>query len=409
MRRFTNAFLSVVGQPGFPGLLASGFVLGLAYSFVVPFMSLWGTVAVGMRPMVFGLFMMTTSLSAVVINITLARWSDTRGSRRHVLILCATGGVIGYLGYAFVHNVVALTFIGSLALGVASSSFSQVFAYAREELSQPENAGANRPLLMSLLRAFFSLAWTVGPAIGAAVMIKFSYRGIFIAASLLFLGFLAGVFTFVRHRPRTLADRHAAREPLLQVLTRPVILAHFIGFVLIFAAFSMNMMNLPLTVTQPLGGTERDVGIIFGVAPVFEVPLMIWFGRLAAQGHQVTLIRLGALFGCCYFIALTFARVPWHIYPMQIVAAATIAVTTNVAITFFQDLLPGHAGVATSIYANAFTTGNLIGYFAFGSLLGCVGHRGLFFVCAALAAVTLAIFLAYRHETAPMAAAARSA
>jgi SET family sugar efflux transporter-like MFS transporter len=191
------------------------------------------------------------------------------------------------------------------------------------------------------------------------------------------------------------------------VLTRPIILAHFIGFVLVFAAFSMNMLNLPLTVTEQLGGTERDIGYIFGIAPVFEVPLMIWFGRLAAHGHQVTLIRLGACFAVCYFIALSFAHAPWHIYPMQIVAAAAIAVTTNVAITFFQDLVPGHTGVATSIYANAFTTGNLIGYFGFGSLLGLVGHHGLFFVCAGLSVVTLVIFAAYRHESSPMAAAAR--
>jgi len=71
--------------------------------------------------------------------------------------------------------------------------------------------------------------------------------------------------------------------------------------------------------------------------------------------------------------------------------------------------LPGHAGVATSVYANAFTTGNLIGYFCFGSLVGAVGHHGLFYICAGFAAVTFAIFLAYRHQAAPMAAMARSA
>ena len=409
MPRFANALRSVLRQPRFPGLLGTGFVLGLAYSFVVPFMSLWGTVAVGMRPLVFGLFMTTTSLCAVVINVSLARWSDTRGARRNVLLLCATGGVLGYLGYAFVRDVIALTLIGSFAIGLAASSFSQVFAYVREELGRPENAAANRPLLMSLLRAFFSLAWTVGPALGAAVMIKFSYRGIFLAASLLFVAFFTGVLAFVHHRPRAAADRHVPREPLLRVLTRPVILAHFIGFVLIFAAFAINMMNLPLTVTQVLGGSERDLGYIFGISPVFEVPLMIWFGRLAAQGHQVGLIRFGAFVAVAYFLALSLAHAPWHIYPMQILVAASIAVTTNVAITFFQDLLPGQPGLATSVYANAFTTGNLIGYFGFGSLVVLVGHRGLFFVCAGLAAVTSVIFVAYRHAAAPMAAAARHA
>ena len=251
---------------------------------------------------------------------------------------------------------------------------------------------------MSVLRVSFSLAWTIGPAIGAAVMIHFSYRGIFLAAAALFLLFLIGVVRFVPHRPHPPVAQQTQREPLQKVLRRPVILAHFIGFVLIFAAFTMNMMNLPLLVTQQLGGTERDVGVIFGIAPVVEMPLMIWFGRLAARGHQVALIRFGVFVGACYFFALTFVGAPWHVYPMQILSAASIAVTTNVAITFFQDLVPGQTGVATSIYSNSFSTGSLLGYFAFGVLVDAVGHRGVFWACVALSLVTLTIFMAYRHS-----------
>ncbi|MEO7598347.1 MAG: MFS transporter, partial [Opitutus sp.] len=225
----------------------------------------------------------------------------------------------------------------------------------------------------------------------------FSYRGIFLAAAGLFLVFLIGTLRFVPHRPHGTGENRPKPEPLQSVLARPIITAHFAGFVLVFAAFTMNMLNLPLLVTQQLGGTERDVGIIFGIAPVVEMPLMIWFGRLAARGHQVALIRFGVLIGACYFVALTFVGAPWHIYPMQILSAISIAVTTNVAITFFQDLVPGQAGIATSIYTNSYSTGNLVGYFAFGALMNTVGYRGVFWVCALLSAATLVIFLGYRH------------
>ncbi|HTV20509.1 MAG TPA: hypothetical protein VMG12_17620, partial [Polyangiaceae bacterium] len=39
------------------GLLAGCFLLGLASSFVIPFLSLWGTRTVGMTPFAFGMFM----------------------------------------------------------------------------------------------------------------------------------------------------------------------------------------------------------------------------------------------------------------------------------------------------------------------------------------------------------------
>ena len=389
---------TILRQPGFIGLLGTNFALGLAYSFVVPFRSMWGTLEIGMSPLTFGLFMTITSLSAIVLSTLLAAWSDTHVARRTMLIVGAVGGIVGYTGYAFVRNPIALTIIGALALGIASVNFSQLFADVREELGRPENGTADVPLSTSVLRVSFSLAWTVGPAIGAAVMVQFHYRGIFLAAALLFLLFLLGVMRSVPHRAHPPIEERPPRDSLRKVLGQPIILAHFAGFVLIFAAFTMNMMNLPLLVTQKLGGTEKDVGIIFGIAPVVEMPLMVWFGRLAAQGHQVALIRFGVFVGVCYFIALTFVQSPWHIYPMQILSAISIAVTTNVAITFFQDLIPGQAGIATSIYSNSYSAGNLLGYLCFGLLAEAVGYRGVFWACAGLSTIALIIFMAYRHK-----------
>ena len=83
---------------------------------------------------------------------------------------------------------------------------------------------------------------------------------------------------------------------------------------------------------------------------------------------------------------------------MQILSAISIAVTTNVAITFFQDLIPGQAGIATSIYSNSYSAGNLLGYLCFGLLAEAVGYRGVFWACAGLSTIALIIFMAYRHK-----------
>lgn len=396
MTRFLTAARMVLRQPRFPGILAANFALGLAYSFVMPFMSMWGTVHIGMSPVVFGTFMTLTSVCAIVLSTWLARWSDTHVTRRTTLLLGGVGGLLGYLGYAFLRDAVALTIVGSLFLGVASVNFSQTFAHLREELARPENTGVDASLLMSVLRVSFSLAWTFGPAVGAWVMVHYSYRGIFLSAAALYAVFLVGVACFVPHRAHPPAPHAHVRPSLARVLTRGDIVANFAGFTLLFAAFNISMMNLPLMVTQDLGGTERHVGIIFSIAPFFEVPLMIWFGHLAARGHQIALIRFGVLVGALYFAALLFAQAPWQIYPMQILSAVSIAITMNITIMFFQDLLPGQAGVATSIYSNAFGGGSLVGYFVFGLAVQPLGHRGVFVVCTLLSLTTLAILLLQR-------------
>lgn len=397
-----DAFLArgktILRQPNFGGLLVATFALGMAFSFVVPFLSMWGTEHVGMRPFTFGVFMTVTALSAIVLSTVLARWSDTHVPRKVMLILGSCGGVLGYIGYAFVRNPAALIGIGSTMLALASVCFSQLFAHVREQFGEAESGAPDPRFRMSIVRVCFSVAWTVGPALAATMMARFGFRGVFLGAAGLYAIFLAGVVQFVPYQARSHEARHAARHPVWRVLMRGDIAACFVAFLIFFAAHAINMMNLPLMTTKVLGGAPRDLGIIFGVGPVVEIPLMLWFGHLAARGHQVNLIRLGAACSTLYFIGLGLVQTPWHIYPMQILSGVCFAIMTNVAIVFFQDLIPGQTGLATTVFANASQVGNLVGYFCFGALVEGVGHRGVFGICAALGMITFVIVMVYRHR-----------
>jgi MFS transporter, SET family, sugar efflux transporter len=400
MSRFFTVARTILRQPGFAGLLASNFALGMAYSFVMPLMSIWGTLVVKMPPVVFSWFMTITAVSAIVLSTVLARWSDTHLTRRTILILGSLGGVLGYFGYAFVRDPIALTIIGSLALGVASVNFSQLFAHVRETFDGLNDKEIDTPLLISLVRVCFSVAWTAGPSIGSWVGERFGYESLFLSAAGLFVIFLLGVLRFVPHRPVSEHARKTVRASIASVLMRRDIQLTFVAFVLIFASHAMNMLNLPLRVKKELAGTPGDLGVIFGIAPLVEIPLMIWFGKLSARSWtmQIRLIRLGTLATVLYFAALTFAQAPWHIYPIQILSAISFAILTNVTIMFYQDLLPGQTGMATTLFTNSINVGNLVGYLGFGRLVETLGHQNLFPVSAALTAVSLALLMLYRHR-----------
>ena len=386
----------ILRQPGFAGLLGCAFTFGVAVSFVAPFLSLWGMQEVGMKPAVFGVFMTLTSLSAIVVSTTLARWSDTHVPRKVMMIVGATGGMLGYAGYAFLRDPRVLIWVGCTVLAVAPACFSQMFAYTRERYFAADIPGVPAGFLLSVVRVCFSLAWTAGPSVGAWMMVVFGFRGLFLGAAALFFVFLVGIACCVPFESRSLHAHAAGREPVWRVLTRGDIFALFLAFLLIFAAHVINMMNLPLVITQLLGGNARHVGIAFGVGPLAELPLMLWFGLLAARGHQLALIRIGAASTVAYFILLTLAREPWHVFPLQILHGLSFAVISNVAILFFQDLVPGQPGLATAVFSNASQLGNLVGYFSFGALVQPLGPRRMFLVSAALTAVTLIIVVCYR-------------
>jgi MFS transporter, SET family, sugar efflux transporter len=389
-------------SPAFLGLCATNFVVGLTSAFIAPFGSLWATQEIGMSSHMLGLFMTINSLSAIVISTLVARWSDTHLARRQLLLVGAGAGALGTLGYALVRDPILLTLIGSSALALASMNFAQLFAHVREEIGRPEHPGADVPFLMGVLRACYALAWVTGPNLGAAIKERLGYRGLFLATAAFFM--LLGVFVlrFVAHRPRPVPDTIAEAGVELPPnearasawgLRQPIVLLHGAAFGLIFAAFTLNSLNLPLFLTQKLGGTERSVGAAFAISPLFEMLFMVGFGHIAARGkrQQKGVIVFGASAAVCYFLALRFVTAPWHVYPLQILNAAGVAVTVSVAIPFFQDLLPRQAGIATSLYSNALKVGSLVGFSTFGLLASRVGNTGLFLVCAGLAASTVAI------------------
>ena len=366
-------------------------VLGLSSSFVSPFLSMFGTLEVGMNPAAFGAFMTVTAVSSILIATWLSHRSDTHHSRRAMLLLGATGGILGYAGYAFVRDVALLTLIGSLALGIASITFSQLFAHARESLGRSSVPPAAAPLYMNMFRMSFALAWTVGPAVAAGTLHLYSYRGLFLVAALLQLLFLAIVARFVPDAPR---QAHAAVHPAVpmrKLLRLPGVLAWFSAFALVFTAGTMSMMNMSLLVLHVLGGTESQVGIIFSLAPCFELPFMFYFGLLATRIDQTRLIRAAAILAIIYYGALSLVRAPWQIYPLQILSAAFVSVTTGVAITFFQDKLPRQPGAATNIYVNAMRLGATAGYLLFGAIAAGFGYRAVFACCSFLCAVALGL------------------
>ncbi len=382
-------------------VLVCNVMLGMALSFVAPFYSMFGTIECGMSNWTFGVFMTITSVAGIVISTALARWSDTRFSRRSILLLGCLFGTAGYGAFAYVRDVVWLTVIGSIGLGVASITFSQLFAYAREAIDRHGVPAEDAPLYMNIYRLAVSLAWTVGPGVAAWVMIKYSFRGTFLICAGFFALLFGIVWAYIPARPPADAAL-TVKVPLLTLLRRSDLLCYFCSFVLVFVCMTMGMMNLPLMILHTLKGSQQQVGIAYSVAPLFELPFMLLFGLLASRGHPGRLIRVGVVIGVAYYALLSLVREAWHVYPLQILSAAMVAVVSGIAITFFQSYIPNQPGTATNLYTNANRIGSTVGYLCFGTLATTLGFRSVFAICAAVCAgVFLLLWLAReQHENA---------
>ena len=354
MHRLIHRFRPLYSQQSFRVLFLLNVLLGFAYSFVAPFMLMFGTIEMGMGKMRFGLFMTLTATAGIVIGTILARYSDTHFSRRSMLLWGSVSGVAGYVGYAYCRSFVPLVVIGTLVLGLSMITFSQLFAYAREQLEGADIESSQRVLYMNAFRMFFALSWTVGPMIASWIMLQFSYRGLFLCAAATFAMFGLVVAKYVpAARPPSAHQAAQASQSLFRILRRVHLMAHLGAIALIFAAITMNMVNLPLMILETLHGTKVDVGIVYSVAPVFELPFMLYFGWLATKRESAGILRAGMMIALVYYLCLLLVAHPWQIYFCQVLSAAMTAVVSGIAITYFQGHLPHHPGTATNLYANA--------------------------------------------------------
>jgi SET family sugar efflux transporter-like MFS transporter len=378
----------------FRRLLLLNLLLGISTSFVMPFMSMFGTLEVRMGLWQFGTFMTVNAASGIVIATGLAHLSDVYFARRTMLLLGSIAGAIGYVGYAYLRTFPSLVLVGSLVLGVYSITFSQLFAYARELLSRSAVEPSQVAFYINVFRMFIALAWTVGPAIAAWIMTRGSYRALFLSAALDLAIFAFVVWRYVPYEPRPRSPSlSAASQGLWRLLARADIFAHFAAFVLIAASMTISMMNLPLLIVKTLHGGQADVGIAYSVAPVFELPFMLYFGWLATRYAPARIIQVGMLISLAFYASLSLVTAPWHVYFCQPLSAAAIAVISGVAITYFQGHLPDHPGTATNLYANAQRIGSTAGYFLFVGLAWSFGHRVVFEACAGFALLSFGLML----------------
>jgi MFS transporter, SET family, sugar efflux transporter len=394
MQRLIDRCRPLYTEPSFRILFVLNVLLGFAYSFIGPFMSMFGTMEVGMSKMRFGVFMTLTATAGILIGTTLARYSDTHFSRRSMLLWGSISGALGYIGYAYCRSFVPLVLIGTIGLGLSTITFSQLFAYARELLAATDIPPSQRAFYMNVFRMFFALLWTVGPAIASWVMVQYSYRGLFLCAAANFAFFAMVVIKYVPAAPPPFAQQ-AARESqsLWKILSRADLLAHLGAIMLICAATTINMVNLPLLILETLRGTPGNVGITYSVGPMFELPFMLYFGWLATRHEGAGILRVGMCIGVAYFVALMLVAHPWQVYLCQMLAAATTAVFSGVAITYFQGHLPHHPGTATNLYSNAQRIGSTGGYFLFGAVAQQLGYRYVCGVCAGFALLGLGLML----------------
>ena len=345
--------------------LIVAFLTGIAGALQTPTLSIFLTDEVHARPAMVGFFFTGSAVIGILVSQFLAGRSDKRGDRKSLIVFCCLLGVLACTLFAWNRNYFVLLFVGVFLSSFGSTANPQMFALAREHA---DKTGREAVMFSSFLRAQVSLAWVIGPPLAYALAMGFSFTVMYLSAAVAFIVCGVMVWLFLPSMQKELplatgtveAPRRNRRDPLLL----------FVICTLMWGSNSLYIINMPLFIINELHLPEKLAGVMMGTAAGLEIPTMLIAGYFAKRLGKRFLMRVAAVGGVCFYAGMLMAHSPVILLGLQLLNAIFIGILGGIGMLYFQDLMPGQAGSATTLYTNT----SRVGWIIAGSVAGIVAE-----------------------------------
>jgi SET family sugar efflux transporter-like MFS transporter len=367
----------------FLALVVVDVLAGLADAMSGPYIVLFLVDQAHLSPLLLGVILTARALAGIAFATGLGGWVDRKTSVAPLLLALA-GSAIGYASLGFTTNFALLLVIAAFPVAIGASAFSQSVALVRRRFEHASFHTASRAL--GVLRASWSLAWAIGPALGAVAVAAFGFRGVFFMSAGSALVALA-TLALVRAEPVSGDAGHGIRPKPEN--GGPAIALAFTGLALFHTAMFLGSIPLAIVMTTSLGGANSDVGWAYSLCAALEIVVMgaiIW--RPLKRAERPAIVVGFAVF-VAYFIALALARSIAAVLWAQILRAIGIGLVTYLGISFLHSFMPHRAGAAAALFSNAGQLGSVFAALSVGLLAQAFGYQSVFVACAILTAAGL--------------------
>ncbi|MDU6923389.1 sugar efflux transporter SetB [Franconibacter helveticus 513] len=364
--------------------LIVAFLTGIAGALQTPTLSLFLTEEVHARPAMVGFFFTGSAIIGILVSQFLAGRSDKKGDRKSLIFVCCLLGALACVLFAWNRNYFILLFVGVFLSSFGSTANPQMFALAREHA---DRTGREAVMFSSILRAQVSLAWVVGPPLAYALAMGFGFEVMYLSAAAAFVvcalmvwGFLPSMRKEPQATSTTLeAPRRNRRDALLL----------FVICTLMWGTNSLYIINMPLYIINELHLPEKLAGVMMGTAAGLEIPTMLIAGYYAKRFGKRFLMRAAIVGGVLFYIGMITLTNPIMLLALQLLNAIYIGILAGIGMLYFQDLMPGQAGAATTLYTNT----TRVGWIIAGSLAGVIAeiwnYHAVFYVALVMTAAAV--------------------
>ncbi len=363
------------------------FMMGVAGALQAPTLSLFLSREVGVQPFWVGLFYTVNAIAGIAVSLALARRSDSQGDRRKLIMFCCLMAVGNALLFAFNRHYLTLITCGVMLASIANAAMPQLFALARE---YADSSAREVVMFSSVMRAQLSLAWVIGPPLAFMLALNYGFTTMFAIAAGIFILSLTLIALTLPSVARVEQPADAVQNQISGWKDSNVRML-FIASTLMWTCNTMYIIDMPLWISSDLGLPDSLAGILMGTAAGLEIPAMIIAGyyvkHFGKRRMMVTAVAAGVLF----YVGLIFFHSHTALLILQLFNAVFIGIVAGIGMLWFQDLMPGRAGAATTLFTNSISTGVILAGIIQGALAQNFGHFSVYWVIAGISVVTLAM------------------
>ncbi len=358
------------------------FLSGCAAALFVPTMSLFLSKEVNVSPFAVGMFFTCNALCGIVVSQLLARRSDRQGGRKQLICRCMLAGSLACVLFACSRSYGVLISVGILLMSIGATASPQIFALAREYSDVKGRSGV---MFTSWMRAMFSLAWVVGPPIAFAITLHYGFAVLFLSGLAIYL--LCALVAYLG-LPE-LASAASTRGSQTSQANGRAVRWLFVASTLFWTCNNMYLIAMPLYVTTQLAQPEGLAGWMMGTAAGLEIPIMLTAGWACARLRKHSLLMISGVAAVLFYVTMLSQTTPVMLLLAQLGNALFIGILAGLGMLYFQDLLPGRAGVATTLFTNSIRSGAILA----GGLAGVVAeyfdYHAVFLVALVMSVLAL--------------------
>ncbi|EHY0544501.1 sugar efflux transporter SetA [Escherichia coli] len=361
------------------------FMMGVPGALQAPTLSLFLSREVGAQPFWIGLFYTVNAIAGIGVSLWLAKRSDSQGDRRKLIIFCCLMAIGNALLFAFNRHYLTLITCGVLLASLANTAMPQLFALARE---YADNSAREVVMFSSVMRAQLSLAWVIGPPLAFMLALNYGFTvmfsiaaGIFTLSLVLIAFMLPSVARVELPSENALSMQGGWQDSNVRML--------FVASTLMWTCNTMYIIDMPLWISSELGLPDKLAGFLMGTAAGLEIPAMILAGYYVKRYGKRRMMVIAVAAGVLFYTGLIFFHSRMALMTLQLFNAVFIGIVAGIGMLWFQDLMPGRAGAATTLFTNSISTGVILAGVIQGAIAQSWGHFAVYWVIAVISVVAL--------------------